>query len=431
MLHRFHQSLVSLCLVTFLSTYERCNSFLMLCHHPKGNNDVLVSSSRWPSFNSMNLSRSALKLSRGFVGPSEEGWEVGNVYDDLDALETAINMSNAEQNLKQAERLEMLNHFARSRRPLFSDVQEFVITPLVFALVIRLLSGKQRSSMATLLAQSITAVSDIHFWVLVVSSPILLLVAKLFSKPAPEPIPEELTSLDPKYFNLLTTDWERPETSSQDHILFLLEYWTSAVAGMAIIGLLQPIIFSFLVQQQQQHQGAIKLCLHFAKLLTRVGVLASLYQYPKQTFLLLRSQQPRPMGFFPTLMQPLVKNMFRAARFALALDMSRILSFLGKDGLIALYSSISVFVVGTWMRLQKQQTKPLEFGKSKKRSFFGKTLYVAATTIIWKKPLQTLAQHLQGRASIQQLCQTYRQNAIQFLIKSCSWFSIVVVPILL
>ena len=45
------------------------------------------------------------------------------------------------------------------------------------------------------------------------------------------------------------------------------------------------------------------------------------------------------MGFFPTLMQPLVQNMFRAARFALALDMSRILSFLGKDGLIALSSA--------------------------------------------------------------------------------------------
>ena len=69
-----------------------------------------------------------------------DGWKAGGVYGDLDRLEQAITVANAEQNLLHTERLQLLDHYAKARRPVGDDVSKFVVTPLecrdVFMLLI-------------------------------------------------------------------------------------------------------------------------------------------------------------------------------------------------------------------------------------------------------------------------------------------------------
>jgi hypothetical protein len=377
-------------------------------HHPK--NSVVLSKLTLQFASSERLEVRA---------PNDDvKWKVGDVYGDLDRLERAIDFSNAEQNLKQAERMEMLQHFADARRPLFPAVSKFVLAPLALALVMRLSS---QNSATRLFARTITRCLDCHFWIFVVAAPILLLATKIISKPPPEPMPEELRGLAPEYLPYVTVDWENPEVSCRDYVMFLLEFWTSAVASMAMVGALQLLV------KLPSHNG-VKLWLTSTQFLTRIAALASLYHYPKQIFQLQRSQQPRPVGLFPTLMQTLVSCMFVGAPVGIASDLSKILGFLQRDSLIALYSSIAAFLFGTWMRLQ--HTEPLSFRKLKRRSFGGRLLYAAATTAFWKKPLANLGQSLKRRP-FQNILHQCKRAPVRVLLASCSVFSFGMVPILM
>jgi hypothetical protein len=315
----------------------------------------------------------------------EVSWKVGNVYEDLDSLEAAINMANAEENLKQVERVEMLQHFAQARRPLLPDVQKFLVAPLALALVFRFLA--QSNATTKLFARVLTRLLDIHFWSFVVAMPMVLLAAKRISMPPSEPMPEELKDLDPEYLPFVTTDWEPPGRSCSDHVLFLLEYWSSAVAGMAIIGILQTVV-------KFPGGPAGSLWRNGAQLLTRTAALASLYQYPKQMFQLQRSQQPRPVGFIPMLMQSLVRGMLIAAPLGLASDLSKVLGHLQRGSLVALYTSISALFLGTSLRMQHADI--LSFRKLERPSVAKRLLYTAAYTAFWKKPLANLGRQLEA-----------------------------------
>jgi hypothetical protein len=349
----------------------------------------------------------------------EGAWAVGNVYEDLDQLERAINFENAEQNLKQAERMEMLQHFARARRPLFPDVTKFVLAPLGLALVLRLF---HQYSITRLLAKLITKVSDGHFWTFVVTAPMLLLVAKRIARPPPEPMPDELEGLDPEYLPFIMTDWENPETSCRDYVLCLLEFWTSAIVGMAITGALQLFM-------RFPNNSLTRTWFHSAQLLTRVAALASLHQYPRQLFQLQRSQQPRPVGLFPTLMQYLVRSVTVVAPVAIASDLSKVLCYMPRESLIAFYSSISAILIGTSIRLQ-HTTDSLSFQKLKRRSFGGKLLYSAAATAFWRKPLANLFHDLQ-RLPFRRITNRLRKAPTRTVLACSSIFCIGVMPMLM
>jgi hypothetical protein len=301
----------------------------------------------------------------------------------LDVLEQTINFANAEQNLKHTERIEMMDYCARQRRPLIPDFRNFILAPLSISLLLRIVNEKTTIKFVT---RMITACMDFHFWMVVVFAPIILLVAKLISKPEPEPMPEDLKGLAPEYLPFVTTDWEDPETSSQDHVLFLLEYWGSAVLGVSIIGVLNLL-------KLIPTRNVVRLWMSLAQLLTRVGVLASLHQYQRQIFKLLRHQQPRPIGFFPSILQSLVRCMVAAAPWGITFDLLKSLTHLNNDSLVALYTTITALLFGTWLRMQ--QKDPDGFQKLEQKSFGAKLLQIAATIAFWKKPLANIHQKLQ------------------------------------
>lgn len=361
-----------------------------------------------------NSERAARRNSDG-----SSAWKVGDVYKDLDRLERAINFANAEQNLKQVERMELLQHFSSARRPLFPDMRKFIITPLGLGLVMRFV---RLNSTTSFVSRICTMGLDFHFWTFVVAAPIFLLAAKKISKAPPEPMPEEIRDLDPEYLSFVTPfiDWESPEKSCRDYVMFLLEFWTSAVACMAVIGALQLLV-------KLPRHNSVRFWLAVTQLFTRIAALASLYQYPKQMFQLQRSKQPRPLGLFPTLMQTLVSCMFIAAPLGISSDLSKVLVFLQKDSLVALYSSVPAFIFGTWIRTQ--HTEPLLFRKLNPRSFGERLLYTAASLAFWKKPISNFCESL-TRFPTQKIVHRFKMAPFRNTFATTMLLSVVMFPIL-
>jgi hypothetical protein len=406
-------------LLFFLAPYlhEGCHAFCNPCR--------LISHSSCPlqrksciQFQSRHTRTSSSIILRSDQSDGEGGkWEAGDVYQDFRVLETAINYSNAEQNLEQMERMETLQHFAKQRRPLIPDVRKFVLNPMALALVLSVLLQNQKTKVA---ARMITACLDLHFWTAMIASPLLLLLVKKMTAPPPEPMPEEMVDLNPDYLPYVTTDWEDPDVSCKDHVLFLLEYWSSSVVGMALVGLLGRLI-------KFPNHRVVWLWFSCAQLLTRLGAIASLYQYPKQLYKLQRSQQPRPLSLFPALLQPLVRNVFTLAPFGMASDLAKILVHLQKESLVSLYVTISLLMFGTSLRMVNQD--PLSFGKLKEKNFRGKLLYQAAISAIWRKPLRNLALDVR-RFPFRNLAQQFRRVPFAFLFAGVAGTSIGVAPII-
>jgi hypothetical protein len=234
-------------------------------------------------------------------------WEAGDVYQDLDRLEQAINISNAQQNLAHEERIEMMDTFAQQRRPISPDLKQFIMAPFGLSLAFAALRKGPLSRLPATVRMDL--VLDVHFWSLVVVAPLLFFLFQLRRAMTTESddVPSELQGLDPAYYRFLTTtDWENPKTSCRDYVKCLVEQWTSAVVGMALTGLIFPASWRLKVQ-----------------ILTRIAAIAALHQYPKLLFQLKRKQQPRPLAGRVWAMQLLLGCQIMP--WAVALDLSRLL----------------------------------------------------------------------------------------------------------
>ena len=260
-----------------------------------------------------------------------ELWESGNVYDDLHKLELAIGIANAPQHLQQQERLETLDYFAQQRRPLLSDLQNYIVRPLGMALI--LMTVHKFSKRSAQIIDGLYIGASIHFWCLVVAAPLLLLLQhtrrKYHSQITTPDMPKDLQGLDPDYLSFLTvTDPTsyNPRTSCQDHVQSLLEQWTSAVLGMAVLG---PILSGSTWR-------------HGLQFLTRAAALVALYQFPKLWFQLIRSQQPRPLERPIYQLQRLTQVQYPF--FFLALELSRLLARQSWTSVVCVYALVAVAI---------------------------------------------------------------------------------------
>lgn len=381
-------------------------------------------------------------------GDEFEEWEVGDVYQDLELLEKAITLQKADQNLQHEERMEMLRHLATARRPILPDVSRYTLVPLAAALFLRMVAPPTTAFSMTgveripfLLVRSLTGIMNLQFWTTVVVAPILLLTVKRLTLPEPEPMPEELKRLDPSLLKFLTivVDYEPPEKSCRDYVLFLLEYWTSAVATMAILGFLQilganpwsaaPSRYNRLMGSLS---GAMVGWMGVAQLFTRVGAVAALYQNPRQVFQLRRSGQPRPKAFFPFLLEGLISNMIRILPLGLATDLFQVLVGLPNDALVSLYSSISVLGIGTWVRLNNRQREESEDGLSvaqlERLGRRKRMMYTFSTLVLWKRSIASwMRRHQISLARVQQWNQTPILQALptikRALVRLLTWTS--------
>lgn len=294
-------------------------------------------------------------------------WEVGDVEADFKALEQAIIRDNAEENLRHAERVEILDAHAAQRRPLLPDMYRFISATVIWALLFvalkKMVLLRSSSRFAHLFARRfMTLPWDIHFWVVVVAAPILFLQVKRATMPKPPPIPPELQNLPPELlkFSTVTKDLVDPETSCNDYVLCLAEQWVSAVKGAAgfagfVLVCAAALRIPFRPVEVPIFNSFVTGTLQF---FTRLGAMLSLFQYPKLLFELQRSQQPQPAQADVAVLQNLVRSLFRwGLPVGLASDLSRILMVLGRKGMIIFCVMFLTFLSAMELRY-KQSRQP-------------------------------------------------------------------------
>lgn len=294
-------------------------------------------------------------------------WKVGHVYDDLDSLRRVIALSQADQHLRQVEDRERLDKFAEQRRPIQRDVQRFIFAPLAFSALLTILA---KSTKCESICRTVTFAMDVHLWTVVVVAPMLLLLAKLKSMPPPTPPPTDLKGLDPDYYRFTVTDWEDSKTSCGDHVLCLLENWTSAVVGPALLACLS--CFLSMTQKRSSH---VQLGVGMSQMVTRLGAIASLYQYPRLLFLLKRRHQPRPMDRYTIRLQQLVSLHLTLAPIGAASDLSKVMTQLPSQLLFSLLSLGGVAYLK--YHLVRVGEQPLTRGTAMQEAF-GKTVLSGA-----------------------------------------------------
>jgi hypothetical protein len=350
-------------------------------------------------------------------GREEPKWQAGDVFQDFYRLEAAINFSSAEENMGRAERKEVLQHFAKQRRRVYPDVRNFVLLPLVGAFGLScLLNCPATRPFASLVTRTL----DWHFWSAVVAAPIFLLTAKRLTMPPPAPMSDELKELMDSFYGVLE-DWENRESSCRDHELFLLEYLTSSVVGMASVGCITLMTGPF-----PTNNKPVFLWLALSQFLTRMGALASLHQYSNQLFLLERKQQPRPLSLFGSLLLSLVRNVHKCGLIGIVSDFSKILVHLERDSLLALYATITISIAIFSNRLLSSTIR--DMNSKLGTSLVAKFAYALVGAAIWKLPLSNLL-HTLRISPLKHLVNQFKQGPLIVGLTYTATLLLILIPI--
>jgi len=326
-----------------------------------------------------------------------------NVYEDLENLERAILLEDAEFKLKHEILQEKVDYIDQSKRKVIPDVLRFLIVPLAYSFGLFKMASSNRAIVRTM-SQSATKVMDLHFWIFVVWAPVLLNAMKRISKPPPDPVPDELATVDVDsvpvgYWASSPLDWKDPNEDCNDNVLFLTEYWTSAVHGMVYLEVLKAIATIVVRRTTGAGLGSVfrsnsmMLWLACAQVLTRIAAVVSVYQYPEKMYDFERSQLTQPVGFFPTAMWKLLRAMMLLAPLGVISDFSKVLLHLPKGAIYPLYGSIAVLLYGTWARMQESVLKkkdPLGPTRLKSPKPLAKLAYVLGYLVMWRKQLRML-----------------------------------------
>ncbi len=180
-----------------------------------------------------------------------ERWRAGDqsgIYDALDELQREITLENAYQKLEFADLQDSLRYMDQRKHLLFPNIIKHLVVPLGYAFLLYKLSSRWAVT-------TFVRLMDFHFCISVVWAPMLFLLCRRITKPK-EPIPDDIKrrKMSEDYLALRavwpeqpSSNWEDPETSCNDPVLFLLEYWVSAVKAMAVIPLLKLLLLRWTV----------------------------------------------------------------------------------------------------------------------------------------------------------------------------------------
>mmetsp|Transcript_32372 Transcript_32372/g.71102 ORF Transcript_32372/g.71102 Transcript_32372/m.71102 type:complete len:733 (-) Transcript_32372:70-2268(-) len=276
-----------------------------------------------------------------------DGWIVGDVQKDLKLLRDAYAKSRAEDERNEIERMELLDEFARRRRPVSSALIKYIAAPLLLAVLLKSIATMSSSETARTAVVSLLSVNAAYFWTSIVISPVLLLMqkvrcdSKLSEKFPSRPVPR----WDP--------DYEDPSTSCRDHILCLLENWVSAISGSAVFGIFAAIsaIQTPVIRRASATAVAtstrgfslriVSTLLIASQLITRLGALASVNQYPLLLHQLQRTQQLKPVDRFQFMVSPRVENIMNTLPIGIALDAAALMLTLSGDALAPLSATMA------------------------------------------------------------------------------------------
>ena len=281
-------------------------------------------------------SRSAATATNAEADEEYDDWEVGDPQKDLNVLKAAYAKSRAKDERDEIDRMDLLDEYARQRKSVRTALNRYIAGPLLFAATLAnlFLKSSPTSSLRSIIV-GLFAVNAAHFWTAIVLSPITMLESKRRSdaKMLKEfPVESEYPKWHP--------DYEDPKRTCKDHILCLMENWVSAICGSATSGLLAAFlgIHSVIVRSRWPNSTLaaesinkgfslriILVMTVISQLLTRLGAVASLKQFPVLRYQLKKEQEIEPLGRYQHMLWPRAENIRNTLPMGIAFDLVALL----------------------------------------------------------------------------------------------------------
>jgi hypothetical protein len=246
-------------------------------------------------------------------------WKAGDWESDIKALESAVALCNASTDLAQKERLDLLDYFALQRRDLIPDIIHFIIRPIIMAWCLTFVSTMPFST-SRKLSSALIWTSNVHFWTMCFSIPVFHnILAKV------KPLQRRRKS-----------EWEMeyidPRDDTSDSSRCLLENWAMSFYPMALFGLVTSTVvvsrstvhnISTTMKHRFPHP-ILMAAVMFAQLLTRLGSVASMYQFPKYLYDLQRETLKRPIPLLPACLCSLKRFYMSMLQIGFAADVCQL-----------------------------------------------------------------------------------------------------------
>ena len=295
-------------------------------------------------------------------------WQADNFERDYQLLQIALAKDKSLSNLQQLQRKYILEHGFR-RRPLLKDLLKcaFNIGAWTVLLISCNRAGGGLSALkdskplwrkaCILLSESILSMVALHYWVIVMVCPLILLkwlnseetnkridiqyrppkrglLQKLIGTFGPSALvldsyfedPREESNL-PSFFYSLDDSYKSKRRDTKNFVLCLLENWSSAVIASLVWRVVSVLAAGIKYQYVTILFGrgpgiAQRAQFLLSRLITRLGAAAALYQYPQLLFELHRKDQPRPLCRATSIMQPAVQTLFRWLPLGISADLA-------------------------------------------------------------------------------------------------------------
>ena len=267
---------------------------------------------------------------------SDQEWEAGDVYRDLKFLRLAIAQSNSFTNLDEACRLHRLQYMYESKRPVLKDLLTHVLSPIALALVLaqQSINGTGRIRQ---FFKSYFMVTELYHVAMTLLAPFLFWI--VLGKKHFQMDSEEKKDLDERAMWKTPILKRNPELDCQDVPLCILEQMVSSTMLTTIFN---AVILLADIRRSDKYiftrQGAFipaatesltfPIAMASMSLISLLGSLASLHQYPKLYYELMRDNQPRPLTLRVSSVQKLIKTTFQTAPLAVTGSLTRIIVLL-------------------------------------------------------------------------------------------------------
>ena len=320
-------------------------------------------------------------------------WTADNFERDYKLLETALAKQNSLSSLQQLQRKYALNH-GFPRRPLFSDLFSLIANIGSWSALLITCTKMGTGGWAALnesiplwrkvcilTKTCLMTMTNFHYWIVVLSMPLFLLawkkseeksennvtngsmhnlkqsrrglIHKILGRFGPSALILDAYYKDPRrqtipnFFYSKESVKKSMKRDTQDFVLCLLENWSYAVAVSFIWNTLiaksslttktkfQTILF------QSQFLPTL------SRVITRVGAVAAIHQYPSLLFELRRKDQPRPICRPTSIMQWATCSLLRWMSLGISADLAVLSVSCSRKQLRHISNSYTWFVLST------------------------------------------------------------------------------------
>ena len=315
-------------------------------------------------------------------------WTAGNFERDYKILQTALAKQNSLSNLQQLQRKYTLDH-GFIRRPLFKDLFRLIVNIGSWS---ALLVACRRAGtggwaalnqsillwrkVCTLISKCVTTLTIFHYWIAVLGLPLFLLTWKkvevesettisgimqqsqrrrglihiILGRFGPSALVLDAYFKDPRrqttpsFFYSKDSVRKSTKRDTKDFVLCLLENWSSAIMVSFMWSVLVAIPSLTAKSKCQTIAFETQLLPTLSRVITRVGAVAAVHQYPSLLFELQRKDQPHPLCRPTSIMRWAINNLLYWVPLGTSVDLAALFTSSSRKQLSNISSSYTWFL---------------------------------------------------------------------------------------